>query len=114
MQCKRFWLDKGEISYSILVQKPEEFARRFTGKLLNPKDHKLACPCCGGRLLTEELEVEQCTRCQGMCFDAEEVDRLKDVLKDVSNYPVEKQDETGYIFLDYRQPLAIWFSAESH
>ncbi len=45
------------------------------------RSHYMKCPKCGNDLVTEEyhgVEIDRCMECNGMWFDAGEVDKLKD------------------------------------
>ena len=127
------WLDGGEKYH--FVDHPREFGRLLARGLLDKQASEILCLKCVDIPMEKGLLVEQgdpldaCPRCGGMWFDAAEmtvaallkkikVSNVRPVLASLKGKVIGRgvpgliwsedvvlQDETGFIFADYRQPL---------
>lgn len=66
----------------------------------------MKCPNCAGSelrtvLTRQGVEIDRCDACEGVWLD-------RGVPGYIFSEDFVMRDETGIIFLDFRQPLAIW------
>lgn len=77
--CQGTWFDKGETAkYFSLDQDIPDLAASLT----TAEKKGLSCPRCSSELaelkydVSSDLLLDRCTECEGLWFDAEEVDKL--------------------------------------
>lgn len=106
--CKGVWLDGGELY--LLSQSPQDLEGRLEGGVSNPRTSDRSCPRCEsemktGSLLHPDLEVEQCSECQGLWFDEGEVKRAIRLDRHLFAFPQDDLDDSGDV--DQQQPMRL-------